>query len=55
MVLTPGIELAKSLKAKESGKKNKNRERTTGSFMKTIDSLRVFKYPEPVWFFDSVF
>jgi hypothetical protein len=45
MVLTPGTELAKSLKAKESGKKKKqtkNRERTAGSFMKTIDSLRVF-------------
>jgi hypothetical protein len=43
MVLTPGTEVAKSLKAKESGKKKtKNRERTAGSFMKTIDSLRVF-------------
>jgi len=48
MVLTPGTELTKSLKAKEWGKKTKNRERTSGSFTKTIDSLRVFKYPEPV-------
>jgi hypothetical protein len=42
VVLTPGTERAKSLKAKESGKTTKNHERTTGSFMKTIDSLRVF-------------